>query len=37
VKLDGMRRCQRLPEVTHPVDSDATSPSQIKFRAREWR
>src|SRR3954469_20506240 len=29
----GMRRCQRLPDVTHPVDSTRPAASHIKSRA----
>ena len=29
----GMRRCQRLPEVTHPVDSTRPESCYIKSRA----
>jgi len=32
----GMRRCQRLPEVTHPVDSTRPEPQHIKSRARPF-
>ena len=31
-----MRRCQRLPDVTHPVDSDATDREHIKSHARDF-
>src|SRR5438128_1611646 len=31
---DGIRRCQRLPEVTHPVDSARPDLNHIKSRAR---
>src|SRR5438105_10650272 len=31
---DGVRRCQRLPEVTHPVDSTRPIRHHIKSRAR---
>src|SRR6185295_3152293 len=33
----GMRRCQRLPEVTHPVDSTRPEPQHIKSHARPGR
>jgi hypothetical protein len=30
----GMRRCQRLPDVTHPVDSTRPADQHIKSHAR---
>jgi len=32
---DGIRRCQRLPELAHPVDFARPDPRFIKSRARE--